>query len=138
MRGASDVPVDLQRVVAQAALAELEQGRRFLPLALPPEESQELEEASVDWQRGPPAHELVALSRSWGADAVALVSVRRFDPYPPMRLILSLEVHSTETGALLFASGHEAYEGPSGRPARVLSKERFAREACEELLAEVP
>lgn len=129
---------ELQQVVNRAALAELEGSQRFLPLALPPEATQELIEASVDWQRGPPADRLVSLSRSWGADAVALVSVRRFDPYPPMRLILSLEVHSTDTGALLFASSYEAQEGNTWRPARTLSRERFAREACAELLHEVP
>ena len=95
---------DLVREIRRAVAEELEASPALEPMFLSPAQESELAEETRSWYRRPPTHALVSLSRRFGADAIAVLRLRRFDPYPPAYVSLQVQVHSTETGALLFAS----------------------------------
>lgn len=156
VRAAPDVGPEEQALVERAARDAM--ARTGLLLPLPPGRAGPLEQDAGAWAEMPPPRLLVEASRGQGADAVGVLGVRRFDPYPPARVELTLEVHSTETGALLYAhsvalEGSGALSrlalGPDAlanaalrgdcprRPARHLSRFALAREACDALLAPV-
>lgn len=154
--GGDGVDPEQASLVREAVTAELEATGRFAPIATCQARPAAHGHRSVDVHAGPDPRALVELSRASGADALALVHVRRFDPYPPMQLSVSIVIHSTETGALLYSNaaavdvgdvstelllrvhgtGAESRE-PSGRPISVLSRDRFARFVCREVLASV-
>jgi hypothetical protein len=155
VRGAEGVDSEEAAVVEAAAALELEATGRFAPLALSRGMSAALSRESASWTSGPPPLTLVGLSRRFGADAIAVLVVRSFDPYPPAQISIALEVHATETMALLFSGSlaidcgdgdaaselrsyrretGDAVHEPRGRPVVVLSRERLARFACRELM----
>jgi hypothetical protein len=159
VRTAEGVDPDLEPIVQEAAEVELEATHRFAPIAIPSRTKASLRKNSYYGHTGPPPSQLVAISRDLRADAVAIVSVRRFDPYPPAQLCISLEIHATDTGALLFAgsalidsgdkdtsskirsyreeTGTDVHETDAA-PAPIVSRERLARFACREALGSCP
>lgn len=134
VRASPAVRPELEGLLEVALHDELAATGRFVPLGLPPEEEAALAERSRAWQSGPRPEVLVGLSREFGADALALVTVHGFDPYPPLRLALSIEVHSAVDGTLLYAHTCEDSAAEPGRPAQLEPREVYARRVCRELL----
>lgn len=150
VRAEEGVGRDEARLVLVEARAALVSTGRFLLLpAAPPGP-----EGETPWRGGPPPRLLIEVARESGADALAVVGVRWFDPYPPARVGLTLEVHSTETGGLLYSNevmleaGTAAGLDPSvamgtlmrggcAAPARLLSRGALAREACVALVGPI-
>ncbi|MBL4850174.1 MAG: hypothetical protein JKY65_31995 [Planctomycetes bacterium] len=122
---------ELVLAVRQAVAAELEATPSLEPMFLSPAEQVELEQETESWYRRPPTYALVGLSRRFGADAVAVLRLRHFDPYPPASVSLQIQIHSTETGALLFASSGE-------HTSDWLSPRLLARVAARRVLAPLP
>jgi hypothetical protein len=137
LRPAAGLDEDALAVVCEAVAAELEATGRFAPTPLPRALAAPLAQEAARWQKGPPASTLVALARDRGTEALAILSVRRFDPYPPAQLSFALDVASTETGALLFSGAMALDASESARFADSLSMERLARLASRELVKAV-
>lgn len=150
IRAEEGVGRDEVRLVEAEARAALASTGRFLLLPAATAEPA----ADGPWRGGPPPRLLIELARASGADALAVVGVRWFDPYPPARVGLTLEVHSTETGALLYSNEVVLEAGASGgldpsvamgtllrggcaAPARLLSRGALAREACVALVGPI-
>lgn len=155
VRAGAEVGPEERALVEREARAALAGTRLLLPLPDAPPVG--LLQDDGAWPETPPPRLLVEASRTHQADAVAVVGVWSFDPYPPARVELTLEVHSAETGALLYANSARflgdagdmssllldpealvataRHGAPPRRPARYLSRDAMARAACQELVA---
>ena len=104
----------VRALVERSFLRELEATGRFVPVA-----AARYDELSQEaWHpHGPPAWLLERLAQE-GVEALAMVSLRNYEPFPAQELALSVEIHSTrgEDVLLYRAAGRRRQEAlPSTR-----------------------
>ena len=117
----------VQRLVERSFLQELEATGRFVPIAA----SRYDDLVHEAWQpHGPPAWLLERLSQE-GVEALAMVSLRNYEPFPSQELALSVEIHSTrgEDVLLYRAAGRR-------RQSTLPSTRSLVRDVCCAVLTE--